>query len=70
MDNAIAQISKAPKPCLVHCNVGFTAAISVMVFAAKENKVSASEVMKWGMDFGFNYAEQARLYNFLKQYLD
>lgn len=43
MENARRQITDAAKPLLVHCNVGFTAAVAVMVTIAKQENIPASE---------------------------
>jgi hypothetical protein len=47
-----------------------TAAIASLIWAAKQMNVKSDQVIQWGADFGFNFAYYAKLYSFLKEYLD
>jgi len=58
-----------PKPLLVHCASGFTSAIAVTLLMGKEVGAGPSDVMQWGMDLGFNYANLPHVYNLVNTYL-
>jgi hypothetical protein len=36
----------------------------------KETNASSTDVMNWGADVGFNFTANARLYDFIKKYID
>jgi uncharacterized protein (TIGR01244 family) len=69
-DKILQTIDEFPKPCLVHCNIGLTAAVASLVWAAKKMGAKSEQVIQWGSEFGFNFAFHAKLYDFLKEYLD
>jgi len=69
VDDMIKTIDESQKPVLVHCNVGLTAAVVSLVFAAKKLNTDGTQVINWGKEFGYNFAYFAELYNFINNYM-
>ena len=63
------QLNTLPRPVLLHCYVGFTAAASAFLLEGKSNQTSSIDVLAWGSDLGFNFTSNAKLYEFIKKYL-
>jgi len=51
-----------PKPVLIHCDIGFTSAVVATLKVANELGASTSDVLQWGIDFGYNFANQPQIY--------
>eukprot|EP00029_Vermamoeba_vermiformis_P007844 TRINITY_DN3505_c0_g1_i1.p1 TRINITY_DN3505_c0_g1~~TRINITY_DN3505_c0_g1_i1.p1 ORF type:complete len:149 (-),score=43.93 TRINITY_DN3505_c0_g1_i1:41-487(-) len=68
-NNIIDKIEAMPKPILVHCNVGLTAAVASLLYVGKAMKVDADQVFAWASDLGYNLAFHAQLYQFIKDYM-
>ncbi len=62
-------IRQAPRPTFVHCNVGLTAALATLLFCAVETGADARQVMQWGMQLGFNFANTPRVHAMLTEVL-
>ena len=58
-------IETLPKPLLVHCAVGYTAAFAVLVKVCKENHLPPLECLKMGMGLGFDFTTFPNMYHVL-----
>ena len=58
-------IETLPKPLLVHCNVGYTAAFAVLVKVCKDNKLPAQQCLQMGMGLGFDFTTFPNMYEIL-----
>jgi len=68
-ESVLAKLHDLPKPVLLHCAVGLTSAMLGCLDMAKKLNSSPPDVLLWGMDLGFNFANQAQFYQFLQTYL-
>jgi len=64
-----AAINNLPKPTLIHCKVGLTAAVSALLVEGKLNSSTANDVISWGGDLGYNFTNNARLYKFIQEFM-
>mmetsp|Transcript_7065 Transcript_7065/g.7757 ORF Transcript_7065/g.7757 Transcript_7065/m.7757 type:complete len:110 (-) Transcript_7065:1214-1543(-) len=69
-DGLLEKITTCPKPLLIHCKVGLTSAIGALLYVGKEMNVDLQQILAWGKDFGHNFAFHAKLYAFLKAYME
>jgi uncharacterized protein (TIGR01244 family) len=59
-------LDSLPKPLLVHCRVGYTAAFVVLIRACVDNSVPMSECLRLGMEAGYDFTQFPNMYRILK----